>query len=206
MNKLLHKKRHTIFKNKKRTLKGGINTRRKTRKIKGGDESLLEKTCRPRRTTHTLPTHTIDGKRNVSDDKIRDFARNVVGNKGPQVIVLPVPPESHAFLVNITNENIMVSNWSGELAEIRASKSVMINDRLYRNTPSRYYKKKWTMFSKFLNFLRERFPEKELLYYDVDTDLSDEANEHHINSGNSGGCSYYIYKWIDKHWDEIKPE
>ena len=44
--------------------------------------------------------------------------------------------------------------------------------------------------------LHEKY-EKVIEYYDPDDDLKTEAMEHHDDHHGAGGCSYYIFKWIN---------
>jgi hypothetical protein len=55
-----------------------------------------------------------------------------------------------------------------------------------------------------MHLLKEKY-KLPIEYYPIDTVLAKEAMQHHKSHKNtkesegSGGCSYYIYKWVEKH-------
>jgi len=57
-----------------------------------------------------IPSGYTSNIKAVSYEELINFVNNSI-NYGPQIVSLPVPPERHAFLVDIQNDRIMISDW-----------------------------------------------------------------------------------------------
>jgi hypothetical protein len=112
--------------------------------------------------------------------------------EGPQIVADIVithkktPNEQHAFLVDVRSSEgkIMISDWGGETNKTRG-----------RSNPD------WSQYSTFMTSLEEKFG-LPIEYYPVDQVLYDKALDHHGRCRNSGGCSNYIYAWVNKHYSD----
>jgi len=118
----------------------------------------------------------------------------------PQVVSLPVPPSRHAFIVHVQRENnrIMISDWGGHDNQYRGVEKI-------KGKKNRDYESNWEQYSEFMHLLETKF-KLPIEYYPIDESLAEEAMRHHRSHKNtketdgSGGCSYYIYKWMDIHY------
>jgi hypothetical protein len=134
-----------------------------------------------------IPTKDLgSGNRVVNESKIKAFVKNEISHDVPQVVSLPVPPERHAFLVDVKIDEgkIMISDWGGKTNRNRDED----NDA-------------WNIYCDFMDKLEEKYKLK-IQYYNIDAKLKKDAIEHHEFHNNSGGCSNYIYKWIEKHYPD----
>ena len=102
---------------------------------------------------------------NISRDKIIRFINSSIQEKIPVIISLPIPPERHAFLRDI-----------GENED-----------------------EEWTVYNNFMALLQEKYRGYKFEFFPVDLKLKKEALDHHRANRGSGGCSHYIYKWIEKY-------
>jgi len=105
---------------------------------------------------------------------------------GPQIVSIPVPPYRHAFLVDIQPKKIMISDWGGE-----------------ENKPlgiigSEDYQPGWEQYSDLMIRLEQKY-KRPIEYYPVDQELFKIAVNHNERNG-GGGCSYYIYAWVQKYY------
>lgn len=132
------------------------------------------------------------GIRGVSDEQIQDFVNDEIEPNIPQIVDIPTPPERHAFLVDVqvSNGQIMVSEWGGQGNEMRGvSKGRQIAD------PS------FVIYSKLLQLLSAKY-NMPIKYYPVDNKLYVEADNHHKECNGHGGCSHYIYKWTKEYYPD----
>jgi hypothetical protein len=107
---------------------------------------------------------------------------------GPQIVSIPVPPYRHAFLVDVQPKRIMISDWGGE-----QNKTLGI-------VGSKDYEPGWEQYSDLMIKLEEKY-KRPIEYYPVDQELYTCAfNHNEINNG--GGCSNYIYAWVQKYYPE----
>ena len=105
---------------------------------------------------------------------------------GPQIVSIPVPPYRHAFLVDVQPTKIMISDWGGE-----QNKTLGI-------IGSEHYQPGWEQYSDLMIKLEEKY-KRPIEYYPVDEELYKCAfNHNEINNG--GGCSNYIYDWVQKYY------
>lgn len=129
----------------------------------------------------------------VSKDKLRDFVYNEI-QYGPQIVSLQIPPERHAFLVDIIeNTKIMISDWSGSENETAGLKK--INGK--KNTE---YKPEWSQYSEFMQLLQEKYS-LPLSFYPIDEELQTVSMQK-SNAVGGGGCSDYIFKWANQYYPE----
>jgi hypothetical protein len=111
------------------------------------------------------------------DEEIKD---------GPQIVSIPVPPYRHAFLVDIQPKKIMISDWGGE-----ENKTLGI-------IGSEDYQPGWEQYSGLMIKLEQKY-KRPIEYYPVDQELFKIAVNHNERNG-GGGCSYYIYAWVQKYY------
>ena len=126
----------------------------------------------------------------VSIDELQRFVDKDI-EIGPQMVTLPVPNERHAILVDVPKTTIMISDWGGRKNEFRG-----LPRKNNRKNPK--YEPSWEQYSMLLELLQQKY-NLPLDYYEIDEELSDEAFEHHYLYNSTGGCSYYICKWTEKH-------
>jgi hypothetical protein len=100
---------------------------------------------------------------------------------GPHVVSVPVPPQRHAFLVDIQHDAIYVSDWGGK-------------DNKDRDTDF----PEWHQYCQLLRDLQLKFG-LPVIYYDIDPLLEIEADIQN-NDCEGGGCAFYIYKWLQKYY------
>jgi hypothetical protein len=107
---------------------------------------------------------------------------------GPQIVTDIVishegrDNEQHAFLVDVQDDKIMISDWGGRA-------NYMTNDE------------DWNQYKTFMRALQQKF-RLPIEYYDVDKTIRKTALKHHCTFNNSGGCSNYIYAWAHKKFGE----
>jgi hypothetical protein len=122
----------------------------------------------------------------------------------PTVVSLPLPPERHAFLVYIdeNEKSIKFADWG-----IRGLDPKQPKKRRNEKQPAFNIKMNlWNRmrnFYEFIEVLTTKFP-YEITYYPVDKVLFEAADLKHDTHHGSGGCSEYIYEWIDKHFPDGK--
>ena len=199
MRNIMKHKKNTTQKNKfRKTIKNSGGKRktiknsggkRKTKK-NGGEKRGREETGRedlqPRKRRQTIDVKELKGNTSSKDFIRRFIEQNIVD--GPQIVSLPVPPERHAILVDIQKDKIMISDWGGESNRTR-------NKRIGTTKEQR---ERWRIYAEFMDILQDEIG-LEIKYYPVDEELANNSSEHHANCGNRGGCSHYIYNWIEKH-------
>ena len=117
----------------------------------------------------------------VDDETLTNFVYHEI-KEGPQLVTLSVPPERHTILVNVQPSKIMISDWGGIE---------------HKNLGESY--EEWKQYSDFIAKLDERGPPVD--YYPIDKEIKREA-EGHREQCNGGGCSNYIFKWVQKHYPE----
>jgi len=128
----------------------------------------------------------------VSNTQLQDFVYDEIV-EGPQIVSLQIPPERHAFLVDIQQSKIMISDWSGNENEKTGLKQ--INGKMNPN-----YLYGWTQYSEFMQLLKEKYS-LEIEFYPVDKELKKESMKK-ANYMGGGGCSDYIFKWANKYYPE----
>ena len=167
------------------------------------------------------PTVSFDDqnvRQNSSDytnEELRDFIKNNVPRNKPIIVSLPVPPsERHAFLVHIMNDKIMIADWN--------INGGYYNDSIRYTDSFGVYNRFMFFISEFANLLNDdvqppttnMVPARYVLnnlvkieYYDRDEEIYamaskayDENNKNYTGGTKSGGCSTYIYKWFQVHY------
>ena len=156
-------------------------------------EFAMEKKRKSNRIRGNAPIQIIDIGDNtipVTDTVLQQIVTDNVKDNIPQIVSLPVPPSRHAFLVHVktTEGKIMISDWGGKSNKTRGRKF-----------------KNWRQYSAFMKLLEKKY-QLPIEYYDVDCEIKERAEEHHTSYKNikekqgSGGCSYYIFEWLDKYY------
>lgn len=146
-----------------------------------------------------IPTKELGtSSRMVADSEIQRFVDIEIDDQLPQVVSVPVRTERHAFLVDIQpkNQRIMISDWGGDKNKARGIEYFQKNKRKIRNVN---YNENWLQYSQLMELLEKKY-NLPIEYYDVDEELYEEADVHHTAHNFSGGCSYYIYKWVSKYY------
>lgn len=193
MTKLKSKKNRFILKKK-----GVINESRRsttsrvaiTYSRKSGTKSRSKTaSIPPMRTRAERASHIIyqisfgKGLTRLSESIFNKLIETIQPNRPTIITDFPILANStHAFLVEIRPEEkrIMVSDWGGSK-----------NENLGDTIPG------WKQYTDFLRALskKHKLPIK---YYVPDHELFKVAEIHHERFHGSGGCSNYIYAWIDK--------
>jgi len=138
-----------------------------------------------------IPTSYTSNIKMVSQEELIHFVNSEIQYGRPQIVSLPVPPYRHAFLVDVQDDKIMICDWNGE--ETRTFGMEYIN-----NKKNKKYIHDWKQYSDFMTLLEEKY-EKEIEYYPIDEEIHKKSKEHNIQC-NGGGCSNYVYAWVDKHY------
>lgn len=110
---------------------------------------------------------------------------------GPQIISIPIPPQRHAFLIDIQKNKIMVSDWGGADNHYRGSKK--INGKKNKN-----YDENWKQYYELFMKLEKKY-KLPIEFYPVDLDIYANAYISYVEC-NGGGCSKYIYEWKEKYY------
>jgi len=171
--------------------KKGIKTikskKYKRMSLNGGFKSVRQrKEIMPTVSLGLIPSSYQSNIKDVSEKELDNFINNSI-NYGPQIVSLPVPPQRHAFLVDVQNNKIMISDWGGPENKIRGV--IKINNK--RNP---IYLSRWKQYSDFMAKLEAKY-NLPIEYYPTDEELTKKSDI--INSTcNGGGCSHYIYDWI----------
>lgn len=121
----------------------------------------------------------------TKDAELIKFIDEEITN-GPQIVSIPVPPYRHAFLVDVQPKQIMISDWGGE-----ENKTLGI-------IGSKDYQAGWEQYSDLLIKLEKKY-KRPIKYYHVDQELYKIAEDHN-EKFSGGGCSYYIYAWVQKYY------
>lgn len=153
------------------------------------DESV-RKSSRFQPSVLHIETHSLgelSTRINISEETILDFIDKNIKSNEPVIVSLPISPERHAFLVVILTKQ----------------KKIMIADWFLRDI-DKITDKNWVIYVKFMNMIKEKYSGYKIDFFPVDKQLHKCAKKHHTKNRGSGGCSYYIYKWIQKHNDELK--
>jgi len=121
----------------------------------------------------------------TKDTELIKFINEEITN-GPQIVSIPVPPYRHAFLVDVQPKKIMISDWGGE-----ENKTLGIAE-------DDAYEPGWKQYSDLMIKLEKKY-KRPIKYYPVDQELYKIAYDHNEKFG-GGGCSYYIYAWVEKYY------
>jgi len=140
------------------------------------------------------PASDSYGKRKFTKEQISTFVSHL--EDGIQIVSLPTPPQSHSIVVNIvdtaTGKKVMIADWGGE-------KNRYLGKDTFAKTGKRKTigKPQWQIYSMLIDALEEQRGSVE--YYPVDDEIYAEAAEKHETCSGQGGCSHYMFEWIDKH-------
>ena len=123
---------------------------------------------------------------------LHNFVNRYIQADLPQIVSLPIPPARHAFLVYVKTpeKKIMISDWGGSKNRHRGK------DKKYPE---------WHQYTHFMDLLEEKYKGFQIEYYPVDKEIEKKADKHHTEHSSSkepegsGGCSYYIFAWAEKH-------
>ena len=133
-----------------------------------------------------IPMKYTTNIKSVSDEQLNDFVYNDI-QMGPQVVSIPIPPQRHAFLIDVQKDKIMVSDWGGE-------KNKTLGIYILDGKKNKNYDINWKQYSELMLLLEEKYG-LPLEYYPVDKELYKISYEH-SKVCDGGGCSDYIYRWI----------
>jgi len=120
------------------------------------------------------------GHTQVPTEKINIFVLYKI-KLGPQVVNFAVGTYNHAILVDVQDENIMISDWNGDELITSTNK----DNRNYRE---------------LIAALESKYTGKRVRFYHVDPYLKKTADEVHKSKGNAGGCSEYLFSWLDVYY------
>ena len=183
-----------------------IKTEKKEKPIKSNrtvkaSMSTKKTTARQRGVNPIVTLNMAEHKIMMSREKIKAFV-NTLPQGTPLIINIPMPEdkendeiaEYHAILVYIRDHDALVSDWGG--------------DR--RTKPHKYYfdSKKWKNYKVLLEVIESEL-EKRVKFVEKDEDLAKEAMAVHTSRKRAcapdgeGGCSYYIFKWTEKHLPDL---
>jgi hypothetical protein len=184
-----------------------IKTERKEKPIKSNrtvkaSMSIKKTTARQRGVNPIVTLNMAERKIMVSREKIKEFV-NTLPQGTPLIINIPMPEEKndiaeyHAILVYIRDHDVLVSDWGG--------------DRRTESHKQYFDSKKWRNYKVLLEVIESEL-EKHVKFVEIDEDLEKEAMDVHTSRkracapGGEGGCSYYIFKWTEKHLPDLLSE
>lgn len=124
-----------------------------------------------------------NSNRSATPKELEKFVKDF--KVGPNLVSLPVKPQRHAFFIDVQTKKIMISDWGGKDNETRDEEEP-----------------EWFEYCELLRQLSAKY-RLPIAFYGVDEELYNAADEHNEQCG-GGGCSYYIYKWILKHYTGYK--
>jgi len=142
-----------------------------------------------------IPPGPVSNIKIASEKKLIDFV-NAEINPGPQIVSIPVPPQRHAFLVDVQPKKIMVSDWGGE-----ENKTVGLE--YISGRKNKKYEPPYKQYSDLMIKLEEKYT-RPIEYYAVDQELYAVADKFSECNNGNGGCSNYIYAWVKKYYPEYK--
>ena len=121
------------------------------------------------------------GHKQVTHEKIIDFVQKNI-TEGPQVINFAVGIYNHAVLVDVKPDNIYISDWKKD--DFRKDLSNL----------------NYTNYFQIIDELEKKFKPRKVLYYSVDPYIKKISEEKNMRKGNAGGCSEYLYDWINVYY------
>jgi dipeptidyl aminopeptidase/acylaminoacyl peptidase len=142
-----------------------------------------------------IPPGHVSNIKFASEQHLIHFVKNEI-NDGPQIVSIPVPPQRHAFLVDVQPRKIMVSDWGGE--ENKTAGLEYISGR-----KNKQYDPRYKQYSDLLTKIEEKY-KRPIEYYAVDEELHADADKFSECNNGNGGCSNYIYAWVKKYYPEYK--
>jgi hypothetical protein len=109
------------------------------------------------------------------DTRIIDEFVDYKIEKGPQLVTLPVGGSSHIILVDVQDDQIMISDWRGR-------KFVDSDDPGFRN------------YKEMITALQEKY-NRDVKFFFLDPVLLEIAEKKSDENDKKGGCSEYAYAW-----------
>jgi hypothetical protein len=122
-----------------------------------------------------------DGHTQYPTEYVKNFVYKNLKD-GPQFVVFPVNNLSHAILIDVQPEKIMISDWKGDPYEF-----IRNDDVRYRN------------YFEIMKFLQEKY-RRPIEFYPIDPFLKYSAKHIPGNNTEYGGCSNYIDAWADAYY------
>lgn len=164
-------------------------------KIVPKEEERKRKKIMPTLSLGTIPPGYVSNIKFAKDEELEDFINNEI-KYGPQIVSLPVPPQRHAFLVDVQKSKIMVSDWGGE-------ENKELGTEYISGKKNKQYIPAFKQYSDFLTKLEDKY-NKNIEYYPIDDELHEKAYEFSKQCNDSGGCADYIYAWKKKYYPEYR--
>jgi hypothetical protein len=141
---------------------------------------------RSNRNARLTTKHVVDGKEGyyasmpqVATHIIDDFV-NVKIEEGPQRVTLPVGGSRYIILVDVQDDQIMISDWRGR-------KFVDSDDPEFRN------------YKEMMTALHEKY-DRDVQFFFLDPVLLEIAEKKSDDNDKKGGCSEYVYAWSDLYY------
>ena len=142
-----------------------------------------------------IPSGYVSNIKFASEQELIDFVKDEI-NHGPQIVSIPVPPQRHAFLVDVQRNKIMISDWGGE-----ENKTVGLE--YISGKKNKKYEPPFKQYSDLMKKLEEKY-KKPIEYYAIDDELYNDAYKFSEECNGNGGCSNYIYAWVKKYYPEYR--
>jgi len=195
--KLISRNSTKTSKSTKRTLtmKRAYKKSKKSLKNFLPEKVTIRKKALPTVSLGIIPPGHISNIKFASEKELNDFVNDEI-NYGPQIVSIPVPPQRHAFLVDVQPKKIMISDWGGE--EYKTLGIAYISGK-----KNKKYEASFKQYSDLMIKLEEKY-KKPIHYYAIDNELYNSANKFSEECGGNGGCSNYIYAWVKKYYPEYR--
>lgn len=123
------------------------------------------------------------GHYQVSNEEIEIFVNEKIEN-GPQIVNFAVGNYNHAIMVDVQDYKVMISDWNGD--EIITSEEKRTNPD-YRN------------YCELIEELKRKY-DRPIEFYPVDLYVKKIADIKNKDKGNVGGCSEYLFSWLDVYY------
>jgi len=94
----------------------------------------------------------------------------------------PVGIYSHAILVDVEPDKVMLSDWNG--------------DNVITNPSSPDYRN----YRELIQALEGKYDDRQINFYPVDPYLKSLADIVSQEKGDAGGCSEYLYSWLNVYY------
>lgn len=153
-----------------------IETRRKRKEIM------------PKLSIGKIPGNFQSNIQFASEKEMTNLVNSI--NYGPQIVSIPVPPWRHAFLIDIqkNKKKIIISDWGGA------------NNMTAGIINSQNYEAGWEQYYDLLIRLKKKY-NYPIEYFPIDKEIYNISFEHNKQC-KGGGCSHYIFQWINKYYPE----
>ena len=139
------------------------------------------------------------GHRATDPEKIDDFVKKDI-KEGPQIVEFPMQPYSHSILVDVQPENkrIMISDWILLTGRDAVTGLRSLTERFHDNTDEEEVLKHQD-YKHILELLTKKYDGYKIIYYPVDMDMKERIWAS-LDEKKQGGCSIYLYDWIDTYY------